>query len=57
MTKKLLNEIDRMKLMDQIRVDMVQRREDPKLINAISLAYVKARKKLRYDYIQDYIRQ
>ena len=55
MTKKTLNEIERMKLMDQIRCDMVQRREDPKLINAISRAYVQARKKLRYDYIQDHI--
>ena len=41
---------DLMEFFDQIRIDMVKRREDAERINAISRLYLKQRKRLRIDW-------
>lgn len=56
-TKKILKDIETMNVMDQIRIDMIRRREDAEKVNAISRLYLQARKRVRYDFIQDHIRQ
>lgn len=56
-SKAIRKKIETMKLYDEIRIHMVQRREPAEHINIISKRYLDMRRRLRYDQIQDHLEE
>ncbi len=57
MSKALKDAVETMKVLDETRVNMVLRREKPEYINAISRLYLRARRKVNWDLLKEYVRQ